>query len=38
MIARAFILLLLCGMTVLLCQFSPQPKGGEAAGVLIGNA
>ena len=34
MIARAFILLLLCGMTVLLCQFSPQPKGGEAAGVL----
>lgn len=34
MIARASILLLLCGMTLLLCQFSPQPKGGEAAGVL----
>jgi hypothetical protein len=34
MIARAFILLLLCGMTLLLCQFSPQPKGGDAAGVL----
>ncbi|MBN8419138.1 MAG: exosortase-associated EpsI family protein [Verrucomicrobia bacterium] len=34
MITRAFILLLLCGMTLLLCQFSPQPRGGEAAGVL----
>jgi len=34
MIIRAIILVALCGMTVLLCQFSPQPKGGEAAGVL----
>ena len=34
MIIRAFILLALCGMTMLLCQFSPQPKGGEEAGVL----
>jgi hypothetical protein len=34
MIVRAFILLALCGMTVLLCQFSPQPKGGDEAGVL----
>lgn len=34
MIARAFILLLLCGMTLLLCQFSPQPKGGDVTGVL----
>lgn len=34
MIARAFILLLLCGMTLLLCQFSPQAKGGDEAGVL----
>jgi hypothetical protein len=33
MIARALILLVLCGMTVLLCQFSPQPKGGDEAGV-----
>ena len=28
MIVRAFIFFLLCGMTMLLCQFSPQPKGG----------
>ena len=34
MITRAVILLALCGMTVLLCQFSPQPKGGDEAGVL----
>ncbi len=34
MIARAFILFALCGMTMLLCQFSPQAKGGEEAGVL----
>ncbi len=34
MIARAFILFALCGMTMLLCQFSPQPKGGSEAGVL----
>ena len=34
MIVRAFILLALCGMTVLLCQFSPQTKGGDEAGVL----
>lgn len=33
MIVRAVILLLLCGMTMLLCQFSPQPKGGREAGV-----
>ena len=34
MIARAAIVLMLCGMTVLLCQFSPQPKGGDEAGVV----
>lgn len=34
MIVRAVILLALCGMTLLLCQFSPQPKGGEQAGVV----
>ncbi len=34
MIIRAVILAVLCGMTVLLCQFSPQPKGGSEAGVL----
>lgn len=34
MITRALILAVLCGMTVLLCQFSPQPKGGGEAGVL----
>ena len=34
MIIRAVILLVLCGMTMLLCQFSPQPQGGMAAGVL----
>ena len=34
MIIRAFILAALCGTTVLLCQLSPLPKGGEAAGVL----
>ena len=34
MITRAAILFALCGMTVLLCQFSPQPKGGDEAGVL----
>ena len=33
MINRAVILLVLCGMTMLLCQFSPQPKGGDEAGV-----
>jgi hypothetical protein len=33
MIARACILFALCGMTLLLCQFSPQPKGGDEAGV-----
>jgi hypothetical protein len=34
MITRAIIFLMLCGMTVLLCQFSPQAKGGEQTGVL----
>lgn len=34
MTTRAVIVLMLCGMTVLLCQFSPQPKGEGAAGVL----
>ena len=34
MITRAVILLALCGMTVLLCQLSPQPKGGDEVGVL----
>ncbi|MFN0075280.1 MAG: exosortase-associated EpsI family protein [Prosthecobacter sp.] len=34
MITRAFILFVLCGMTMLLCQFSPQAKGGNEAGVL----
>lgn len=34
MIARAFILLLLCGMTLLLCQFSPAMRGGDESGVL----
>jgi hypothetical protein len=34
MIVRASIILALCGMTMLLCQFSPQPKGGDEAGVL----
>ncbi|WP_395737242.1 exosortase-associated EpsI family protein [Prosthecobacter sp.] len=34
MIIRAVILLMLCGMTMLLCQFSPQARGGEQAGVL----
>lgn len=34
MIGRAIILLLLCGMTSLLCQFSPAMKGGDESGVL----
>lgn len=34
MIVRAFILLALCGMTVLLCRLSPPVKGGDEAGVL----
>lgn len=34
MIMRASILLALCAMTLLLCHFSPQTRGGEAAGVL----
>lgn len=34
MITRAIILVALCGMTILLCQFSPQTKGGDEAGVL----
>lgn len=34
MITRASILLLLCGMTLLLCQSSPQFKGGDSSGVL----
>ncbi len=34
MIVRAAILLVLCGMTLLLCQFSPAMKGGAEAGVL----
>ncbi len=34
MIARSFILFALCGMTVLLCQFSPQSKGGDKIGIL----
>ncbi len=34
MIIRAVILLALCGMTVLLCQLSPQPTGGDEVGVL----
>lgn len=34
MIARAFILLGLCGMTALLCQFSPAAQGGDEAGVV----
>lgn len=33
MIARAFILMVLCGMTALLCQFSPSPRGDENAGI-----
>lgn len=36
MIIRAFILLALCGVTLLLCHFSPQTQGGEAAGVVEG--
>jgi hypothetical protein len=35
MINRAVILLVLCGMTVLLCQFSPSTKAGDEAGVLV---
>lgn len=34
MITRAVILLLLCGMTLLLCHLSPPAKGGDEAGVL----
>lgn len=34
MIARAVILFALCGMTVLLCQFSPQPRGGDEVGIV----
>ena len=34
MIARSFILFALCGMTVLLCQISPQSKGGDEIGIL----
>jgi len=34
MIARASILLLLCGVTLLLCQFSPAMKGSDDVGVL----
>lgn len=33
MITRAVILFALCGMTLLLCQFSPQPKGANEVGV-----
>lgn len=33
MIERAVILFALCGMTVLLCQFSPEPKGGDEIGI-----
>lgn len=33
MISRAVILFALCGMTVLLCQFSPEAKGGDDVGV-----
>lgn len=33
MIVRAVILFALCSMTMLLCQFSPQPKGGDETGV-----
>lgn len=34
MITRASILLALCGMTMMFCQFSPAMKGGDEAGVL----
>ncbi len=34
MILRAVILFALCGMTMLLCQFSPQPKGGDDIGIV----
>lgn len=34
MITRAIILVVLCGLTILLCQFSPQARGGDEAGVL----
>lgn len=34
MMTRAIVLGMLCGMTVLLCQFSPLPQGGDEAGVL----
>ncbi len=34
MIARAFMILFLCGMTLMLCQYSPAMKGGDEAGVL----
>ena len=34
MIIRAVILVGLCIMTMLLCQFSPQPQGGAEPGVL----
>lgn len=34
MILRAVILFVLCGMTMLLCQFSPQPKGGDDIGIV----
>lgn len=34
MILRSLIFLALCGMTLLLCQFSPASQGGDEAGVL----
>lgn len=34
MILRAVILFALCGMTMLLCQFSSQPKGGDDIGIV----
>ncbi|MBE2283724.1 MAG: exosortase-associated EpsI family protein [Prosthecobacter sp.] len=34
MILRAVILFALCGMTMLLCQFSPQPRGGDDIGIV----
>lgn len=34
MTARAFMILVLCGMTSMLCKFSPAMKGGDEAGVL----
>lgn len=34
MIIRSIILLALCGVTLLLCQFAPAVRGGDEAGVL----